>query len=95
MNQRCLKEFKVKYTKKENMGGQRLISIFSVRSGSEALAVSLEENYCSHFYRQEQLGVLLYLECSGAIFSRKAIRNRMYGCEYRSPLMALQENLIT
>lgn len=45
MNQRCLEEFKVKYTKKKNMGGQLLISIFSVRSGSEALAVSLEENY--------------------------------------------------
>lgn len=56
MSQRCLKEFKVKYTEKENMGGQRLISISSVRSGSEALAVSSEENYCSHFYRQEKLG---------------------------------------
>lgn len=62
MNQRCLKEFKVKYTKKENMGGQLLISIFSVRSGSEALAVSLEENYWSQFFRQEQLGKLIYLE---------------------------------
>lgn len=38
------------------MGGQLLISIFSVRSGSEALAVSLEENYWSQFFRQEQLG---------------------------------------
>lgn len=61
MNQRCLKEFKVKYTKKENMGGQLLISIFSVRSGSEALSVSLE-NYWSQFFRQEQLGELLSLK---------------------------------
>lgn len=44
------------------MGGQLLISIFSVRSGSEALVVSLEENYWSQFFRQEQLGELLYLE---------------------------------
>lgn len=71
------------------MGGQHLISIFSVRSGSEALAVSLEENYCSQFHRQEPLWVLLYLGCSGAIFSRKAIRNWMCVCEYMSPLMAL------
>ena len=67
MNQRCLKEFKVKYTEKENMGGQHLITIFSVRSGSEALAVSLE-NYCSQFYRQEHLGVLLLSGAFGGYF---------------------------
>lgn len=55
MNQRCLKEFKVKYTKKENTGGQRLISIFSLRSGSEALAVSLE-NYCSPVLQAGTIG---------------------------------------
>lgn len=68
MNQRCLKEFKVKHAEKENRGGQRLISIFSVRSGSEAVAVSLEENYCSQFYRQEQLGFLLLSRGFGGYF---------------------------
>lgn len=72
MNQRCLEEFKVKYTKKKNMGGQLLISIFAVRSGSEALAVSSEESYWSQFFRQEQLGELLYLK-----YLQQSVRSQM------------------
>lgn len=79
MNQRCLKEFKVKYTEKENMGGHHLISIFSFRSRSEAWAVSLGENIAPSFTGRNNWGCRFIWGVQELFLSRKAIRNWRLG----------------